>query len=91
MKNKSDAISCFKEYEAMATNRFNRRIIRLRCDNGKEYINEEFMSFCKSKGTVIEKTIPYTPQQNGKSERMNRTLVERACSLLHDSKLPKNL
>lgn len=35
--------------------------------------------------------VAYTPQQNGKAERMNRTLVERARAVLADSGVDKNL
>jgi len=34
---------------------------------------------------------PRTPQHNGVSERMNRTLVEGARAMLHGAGLPKNL
>lgn len=37
----------------------------------------------------MEWTVPRTPEQNGVSERMNRTLVERARSMLDDSKVEK--
>lgn len=33
--------------------------------------------------------VPYTSQQNGVSERMNRTLFDKARSMLSDSELPK--
>ncbi|GFX42730.1 retrovirus-related Pol polyprotein from transposon TNT 1-94 [Trichonephila clavipes] len=36
----------------------------------------------------MKKTIPYNSESNGKSERANRVLVERARSLLYESKLP---
>jgi len=35
-------------------------------------------------------TVPYTPQQNGVSERKNRTLMEMARCLLYEKKLPLN-
>jgi transposase InsO family protein len=60
----------------MATSHFNLKISRLRRDNGTEYTSNEFETFCKTKGIINESTIPYTPEQNGISERMNRTLVE---------------
>lgn len=34
-------------------------------------------------------TCPYTPEQNGAVERINRTLVEKARSMLNDVGLPK--
>ena len=39
----------------------------------------------------MEPTVPYSPQQNGTSERLNRTLLDKARSILQDSGLPKSL
>ena len=33
--------------------------------------------------------MPYNPQQNGKAERMNRSLVEKARAAINDSGVPK--
>lgn len=48
----------------------------MKCDNGGEYTNYDFKCLHKNRGTVPDYTIPYTPQQNGKSDRLNRTIVE---------------
>ena len=32
--------------------------------------------------------LPYTPRQNGVVERKNRTLVEMACTMLDEYKMP---
>ncbi|KAK7605374.1 hypothetical protein V9T40_007232 [Parthenolecanium corni] len=89
LKHKSGVFSVFREYEARTRNKFGRGIQRLRTDNGTEYVSEEFESYCAEKGIVCERTIPYTPQMNGKAERLNRTLVEKARCLLHQSGLEK--
>ena len=62
---------------------------KLRTDNGLEYYNKEFDEFCSESGIGRHKTIPYTPQQNGVVERMNRTILERVRSILNESGLPK--
>ena len=54
----------------------------LRKDNGGEFYGNEFEKFCKKCGIARQKTTPYTPQQNGVAERMNRTLMEKARSML---------
>ena len=54
----------------------------LRTDNGGEFCKKEFEEFCKKCGIARQKTTPYTPQQNGVAERMNRTLMEKARSML---------
>jgi len=47
-----------------------------------EFCSEEFNSYCKSKGIARHYTVPYTPQQNGVAERMNRTIISKAHCML---------
>ena len=62
-----------------------RKIKYLRIDNGFEFCIEEFNDFCKVHGIARHYTIRHTPQQNGVTERMNKTLLEKArCMLLQD-------
>lgn len=82
---KNEVVDCFKFYEAQMTAKFERKISRLASDNGGEYTCREMRSFCKDKGIKQEFTVPFSPEQNGLSERMNRTIVEKARSLLIDS------
>ena len=51
------------------------KIGTLRTDNGGEFTSNEFHNYCKDKGIKIHFTNAYTPQQNGVTERMNRTLM----------------
>ena len=46
-------------------------------------------NYLKVEGIRHEYTVPKTPEQNGVSERMNRTLVEMVRSMLIESQLPK--
>lgn len=54
----------------------------MRSDNGREYVNHSFRAFLKEKGIKHQTTVPYNPEQNGVAERTNRTIVERARSML---------
>ena len=54
----------------------------LRTDNGGEFCGNEFEEFCKKCGIARKKTTPYTPKHNGVAKRMNRTLMEKARSML---------
>lgn len=76
------------EYEAIASAKLGKRIPRLRCDNGDEYVRLEF-KFCLKKDIQIEYTVPYSPEQNGVSELMKRTLLEKVRSMLSDSGIGK--
>ncbi|KAH9670332.1 hypothetical protein KPL70_016941 [Citrus sinensis] len=63
----------------------------LRTDNGLEFCNQRFDSFCVKEGITRHKTVRLTPRQNGLAEMMNKTLMERVRSMLVQSKLPKTL
>nr|GEV95998.1 retrovirus-related Pol polyprotein from transposon TNT 1-94 [Tanacetum cinerariifolium] len=54
----------------------------LRTDNGGEYAGDEFDTFCRQDEIKRQFTIAYTPQQNGVTERMNKTLLERARAII---------
>ena len=59
----------------------------LRTDNGMEFCSKQFKNYCKSEGIVRHYTVPYTPQQNGVAERMNRTIISRARCMLSNAGL----
>jgi len=65
LKNKSDAFANFKEWKALVETQTEKKVKKLRIDNGLEFCNTEFNSFCKSHGIARHLSIPGTPQQNG--------------------------
>jgi transposase InsO family protein len=85
---KSEIVDVFKRYKAKSELETGRKLKVLRTDNGKEYVNHRLDSLLKKWGIKHEKTQSYCPQQNGLSERMNRTLMDKARCLLRDSGLP---
>lgn len=89
LKSKNEAFQYFKEYKARVENATSNKIKILRSDNGREFCNRDFNSYLKKAGILHQKSNPYTPEQNGLCERMNRTLIEKARCLLFDAKLGK--
>lgn len=89
MKHKNEVFKNFKEFKAMVEKQKNANIKILRTDNGGEFCSKVMEDFLKSFGILHQKTNPYTPEQNGMSERNNRTIVEKAKCLLFDAKLDK--
>lgn len=83
LKKKSEVPDRFREYKALVENQFGTNIKNIRTDNGTEYVNKRFDGTCKASGIVHQLTTPYSPQQNGLAERMNRTVMEMARSMLH--------
>jgi len=90
MKHKSEIINKFREFETIVTNECDLKLGALRTDNGGEYISREFQEYLKSRGIRHEPTIAYTPEQNGVAERLNRTLVEAARSMISHGGLNSN-
>ena len=88
IKKKDEVFEKFKHWKAEVENSTGFKLKILRSDNGGEYSSTVFKNFLKDEGVVHQKTIPKTPEQNGVSERMNRTLMESVRSMLHDAKLP---
>ncbi|GKA35017.1 ribonuclease H-like domain-containing protein, partial [Tanacetum coccineum] len=69
-------------------NQLDHKVKVIRCDNGIEFKNSVMNQFCEMKGIKREFSVARTPQQNGVTERRNRTLIEAARTMLVDSKLP---
>jgi len=87
LRSKSEVFSWFKEFKAFAENQTSTKIKCLRTDNRGEFCLIEFDKFYKEQGIERHKTTSYTPQQNGVVERMNRTLMDKARSMLSGASL----
>lgn len=89
LKNKMDITSVFHNFKCEVENELGQKIKIIRTDNGTEYCNNDFSKYLSDSGIKHQTTTPYTPEQNGLSERKNRTLVERTKCMLRDANLPK--
>src|ERR1700722_9810139 len=84
LKTKGEVFNNFQEFKAEIENLTNKKIKKLRTDNGGEYTSKEFVAFCKSTGIRRELIVPHNPQQNGVEERKNISIEETIKSLLND-------
>ena len=71
--------------------RYGRYPAAIRSDRGREFINRALQTAATDRGIEWEPTAPYTPDQDGKAERMNRTLIQQARSMMIASGLPSKL
>lgn len=60
-------------------------------DRGTEYVNEKLASVFREMGIMHRKTAPYSPEQNGAAERLNRTLLQAVRAMLIDAALPHQM
>ena len=72
----SEVFNMFLAYKALVEKQSGHQIIKLRSDNGGEYFNNKFTTFCTKQGIKQQYIVPYTPQQNGVDEWKNHTLKE---------------
>ncbi|CAA7042757.1 unnamed protein product [Microthlaspi erraticum] len=79
-----EALEKFKVYKTEVELQQSNLIKKLRTDRGGEYYDPAYF---QSVGIIHEVTAPYTPQQNGVSERKNRVLKEMVNSMLSYSGL----
>ena len=89
LKSKDETFAAFREWKIMIEKQTEKKVKLLRTDNGGEFCSHEFDDFCREEGIVRHHTIPYTPQQNGVAERMNRTIISRARCMISNAKLNK--
>ncbi|KAL2238396.1 UNVERIFIED_CONTAM: Retrovirus-related Pol polyprotein from transposon TNT 1-94 [Sesamum indicum] len=90
MKHKSEVFEKFTKWKSLVENQTGKKVKTLRTDNGLEFCNKDFSNLCDKFGIKRHKTNPYTPQQNGVAERMNRTLLDKVRCMLISSGLPKS-
>lgn len=88
LKSKGDAAEAFKDFDRKFFNMNQRHITVLHSDGAKEYFSKAVKEYCNEHGITQDCSAPYTPEQNGRAERPNRTLLEGISALLLDSKLP---
>ena len=84
---KDEVLKIFIQYKNEVENQLGKKIKKLRSDRGGEY-ESPFGEFCKEHGIIHQTTASYTPQENGITERKNRTLKEMMNAMLISSELP---
>jgi gag-polypeptide of LTR copia-type/Integrase core domain/GAG-pre-integrase domain/Zinc knuckle len=89
IKNKNKAFPIFKWWKAQVEREAECKVKALRTDQGGEYSSKEFQAYLRDCGIRHEFTVARTPQQNGRAERLNRTLMDTARSMTNGANLPK--
>ncbi|CAJ2658384.1 unnamed protein product [Trifolium pratense] len=89
MQEKSSAFELFKRFKSLVEKESGCLIKCLRTNRGGEFTSAMFNDFCSSQGIKRQLTAAYTPQQNGVSERKNRTLLNMVRSMLSCREVPK--
>lgn len=89
IKSKNEVTKSFENFINLVENLTGKRIKKLRCDNGREFINNDMNKILHEKGIILDTCPPYTHQLNGTAERYNRSIMNSARCLLQESNLPR--
>jgi hypothetical protein len=91
LRSKHEQFNKFKEFKSQYELQRSVKIQGLQTDNGSEYLSTDFQSYLKENGIIHYTSVPYCPQSNGKSERLNRTLIEKARCMMIAADVPQYL
>ncbi len=80
LKSKGDDASRLEKYQKWMERLTGNRVKRIVLDGGEEYLKT--VRTRESEGIDIDKSARYTPQENGRAERMNRTLKNSIRAML---------
>ena len=91
LREKSEAFECYKSFAAWTKTHMDITIKCLHSDRGGEYLSNQFLGFLDGQGTESKLAVHDTPEENGVSERLNRTLMERVRAMLFTCQLTPKL
>nr|GFD02981.1 hypothetical protein [Tanacetum cinerariifolium] len=91
LKHKHEVFENFKVFKSEVKLQLGKKFKALRSDRGGEYLSQEFKDYLSKNEIVQHLTSSYTPQQNGVSERRNRTLLDMVRSMFNLTTLPLSL
>ncbi|WVZ81026.1 LOW QUALITY PROTEIN: hypothetical protein U9M48_028453 [Paspalum notatum var. saurae] len=89
MEFKDEAFGFVRDLVLRLRNESHKAMRAIHSDNGGEFRNSRFENFCRGLGLEHQFPSPYTPPQYGFVERKNRTLVERARTMLDEHRTPR--
>jgi transposase InsO family protein len=87
LKSKSGAADALLEAIKRLETSTGHRVRRVRSDRGGEFISDALMEAYRERGITFEPTVGYSPESNGVAERANRTIMEKARSMLAAAEL----
>lgn len=89
IRSKDEVHESLEDFKHKYENKLGRRIKKIRCDAGTEFVNNTMRKIFKA--VEFEVTPPYTHALNGVAERTNRTLTEMARAMIIDKNVEKYL
>ena len=87
LKKKSDEFAAFKHYKAWAKRQLGTTLKCRRFNGGGEFLSNEQKAYMIENGIERQTSMPDTPQQNGRVERFQQTIINGAEAMWHHADL----
>ena len=91
MRTKSLTSDIFQKFIRQAERQSGKKLEHLGTDFEGEFANKTFEEYTSKEGVKWEPSALYTQEQNGKTKRLNYTMMSSVWSILADMHLPKTL
>jgi histone deacetylase 1/2 len=88
LRRKSETFDTIRRFHAFVSTQFRLPLVALQTDNGREFDNLNARQFFDDHGIALRLSCPYTSPQNGRAERILRTLNETTRTLLFHAHMP---
>lgn len=88
MRQRSELPTIYIQFAQMIHTQFSCTIQTLRTDNALEYRDSSLLNFLSDQGTIVQRSCPYTSQQNGRAERKHRHILDTVRALLLSASCP---
>ena len=83
LKRKDEQFDAFKTYKAWAERQTGRKLKTIRTDRGGEFLSKEQKFYLQEHRIEHQTSMPYSPQQNGRAECFQQTIINKAESMWH--------
>ena len=84
---KSDTFATLANFFSFVRTQFGATVKAVQCDNGREFDNSSSRTFFLTHGVHLRMSCPYTSPQNGRAERMIRSVNNIVRSLLFQASM----
>jgi histone deacetylase 1/2 len=88
LRKKSEVFSILSNFRTYVATQFSLPLQAIQCDNGREFDNRALQDLSTTHGVLLRFSCPYTSPQNGKAERIIRTVNDIVRTLSIQASMP---
>ena len=83
LKHKDEQFDAFKTYKAWAERQTGQKLKTIPIYGGSEFLSKDQKRYLQECRIEHQTSMPYSPQQNGRAERFQQTIINKAESMQH--------